>query len=86
MTDSKVGRIDHYYDKIGVAVLETTDDSISVGDTIKIASKAGEERFIQTVTSIQAEHSNVEEASRGEEVGIKVDHPVTEGDLVYKVS
>jgi len=86
MADSKVGRIDHYYDKIGVAVLEVTDNPISVGDTIKITDKSGEEKFTQTVTSIQVEHNNVEEANKGEAVGIKIDQPVTEGDLVYKVS
>lgn len=85
MADSKVGRIDHYYDNIGVAVLEVTDNPVAVGDTIKITDKAGEEKFTQTVTSIQIEHKNIEEASKGEAVGIKVDQPVNEGDLVYRV-
>lgn len=85
MADSKVGRIDHYYDNIGVAVLEVTDNPVAVGDTIKITDKAGEEKFTQTVASIQVDHKSVEEASKGEAVGLKVDQPVSEGDLVYRV-
>lgn len=85
MADSKVGRIDHYYDNISVAVLEITDNSIAVGDTIKITDKTGEEKFTQTVASIQMEHENVDEANKGDAVGLKVDQPVDEGDLVYRV-
>lgn len=85
MADSKVGRIDHYYDNISVAVLEITDNSVAVGDTIKITDKTGEEKFTQTVASIQMEHENVDEANKGDAVGLKVDQPVDEGDLVYRV-
>ncbi|MDD3531969.1 MAG: hypothetical protein PHR64_02010 [Candidatus Shapirobacteria bacterium] len=85
MADSKVGRIDHYYDNIGVAVLEVSDNPIAVGDTIKVADKAGEEKFTQTITSIQVDHKNVDEAGKGDAVGLKVDQPVNEGDLVYRI-
>lgn len=86
MADSKVGRIDHYYGNIGVAVLEISDNSVAVDDTIKITDKNGEEKFTQVLKSIQVEHKNVAEANKGEAVGIKVDQAVIEGDLVYKVS
>jgi translation initiation factor IF-2 len=84
MADSKVGRIDHYYDNISVAVLEVTDNTVSVGDTIKITDKDGEERFTQKIESIQVDHENVDEANKGDAVGLKVDQPVKEGDLVYR--
>ena len=84
MADSKVGKIDHYYDSIGVAVLEITDSPITVGDTIKITDKDGEEKFTQVLESIQMEHKNITEANKGDAVGIKIDEAVTKGDLVYR--
>lgn len=80
----KVGRIDHYYDKIGVAVL-VVEGSIAVGDEIEIRDKSDAPKFTQTVTSIQIEHENVDKAKKGQDVGLKVDQEVKGGDLVYKL-
>jgi len=77
-----VGTITHYYDKIGVAIVELTD-KLKVGDTIAIEGKTT--NFTQKVESIQIEHINVEEAGSGESIGLKVDQKVREGDKVYKV-
>ena len=83
MADIKIGRISHYYDKIGVAVLELTD-SLSVGDKIKFA-RGGEDLFEQEVTSMQVEHEQVQEAKTGDAVGLKTDEEVKDGAEVYKV-
>ncbi len=85
MADVKVGRIDHYYDNISVAVLEVTDNPITVGDTIKVTEKNGEEKFTQTVESMQMEHKDINEANKGDAVGVKINEPVVESDLVYRV-
>ncbi|MFP3289295.1 MAG: translation elongation factor-like protein [Candidatus Micrarchaeota archaeon] len=77
-----VGTITHYYDKIGVAIVELSD-KLKVGDTIAIEGKTT--NFTQKVESIQIEHINVEEAGSGESIGLKVDQKVREGDKVYKV-
>ncbi len=81
MADTKVGDITHYYDKIGVAVVDVLAP-IKVGDRIKIVS--GEQEFEQEVTSMQVEHENVEKAKKGDSVGLKVDQPVKKGE-VYRV-
>lgn len=83
MTDFKVGTISHYYDKIGVAVLNLTGD-LAEGDSIRISGHGGE--FTQTVTSMQSEHEVLKEAKKGSQVGLKVDQPVKEGDEVFRVS
>ena len=83
MADVKVGKITHYYDKIGVAVLELTDESLIVGDTIRISGHGNE--FTQSVGSLQIEHEQIQTAKKGDMVGLKVDQPVKEGDEVYKV-
>lgn len=83
MADFKVGKVTHYFDKIGVAVVELTGPLLA-GDSIKISGKKGE--FTMTVGSMQIEHEQIKEAKKGSTVGMKVDQPVTEGDEVYKLS
>lgn len=84
MTQEKVlGEISHYYDKIGVAVLEIKNGSLKVGDTIKIVGHGAD--FSQTVDSMQEEHEAVEEAKKGVSVGLKVDQKVQKGAQVYLV-
>lgn len=76
----EIGKITHYFGKIGVGVLELTD-SLKVGDTIVITGHGKE--FEQKVESMQVEHEQVEEAKAGDAVGLKVAEPVKEGDTVY---
>lgn len=83
MADFKVGKVTHYYDKIGVAVVEL-DGTISVGDAIKF-TRGGEDLFEQNVESIQVEHEKKDSAGKGEVVGLKVNQEVKEGAEVYKV-
>lgn len=83
MADFKVGVITHYYDKIGVAVLELAD-TLSAGDTIRISGHGNE--FTQTVSSMQVEHESIPVAKKGQAIGLKMDQGVKEGDEVFKVT
>lgn len=83
MADFKVGKITHYYDKVGVAVVELTGD-LAVGDTIKISGHGRE--FTQEVGSMQIEHESVQTAKKGQTIGLKIDEKTKENDEVYKVS
>lgn len=78
-----VGKITHYYSKIGVAVVELSDE-LSVGDTISIEGKTT--NFQQTVESMEIEHQQIQTAKAGDAIGLKVIDKVREGDLVYKVT
>ncbi|MGC9037276.1 MAG: translation elongation factor-like protein [Candidatus Micrarchaeia archaeon] len=80
--EEEVGKITHYYDKIGVAIVEL-HGNLKRGDRISIKGK--NTNFEQQVQSIQIEHINVDEANKGDTIGLKVDQPVREGDTVYKV-
>lgn len=82
MANTLAGKITHYYNKIGVAVVEVLSP-IKVGDQIKISGH--EKEFTHEVTSMQIEHEQIQEAKKGQAIGIKVDQPVKEGDEVYKV-
>lgn len=76
----EIGKVTHYFDKIGVAIIELTD-GLKVGDTVKMKTK---EEFDQEITSIQIDHEPVEEAKAGDVIGTKVDKPVHEGVKVEK--
>lgn len=78
----KVGRIIHYYDKIGVAIVEL-DGDLTVGDAIKFV-RGGEDISEQTVDSMQVEHKKIESAHKGDTIGLKVTGPIREGAEVYK--
>ena len=83
MADLKVGKVTHYYDKIGVAIVELTS-SLGVGDKVKFV-RGGEDLFEQEVTSIQIEHEKVKKAKKGDVVGLKTDKEVKESSEVFKV-
>lgn len=83
MTGFKVGKVTHYYDKIGVAIVEL-DSDLAVGERIKFV-RGGEDLFEQVVTSMQIEHERVDSAKQGDVVGLKTDQEVKEGAEVYKV-
>jgi len=78
----KVGEVTHYFTKIGVAVVDVTAP-IKVGD--RIAVKGMTTNFEQTVDSMQIEGKNIEEAKRGDDVGMKVADRVRMGDVVYRL-
>jgi putative protease len=77
-----IGRVSHYFSKIGVAVIDLSD-SLKVGETIRISG--GETDFTQTVESLQSEHQDIKEAKTGDSIGIKVVQKVREDYKVYKV-
>jgi len=83
MGQFKVGKITHYYDKIGVAVVELSGD-LAVGEKIKFV-RGGEDLFEQPIESIQVEHEQKQSASKGETVGLKVIQEAKEGADVYKI-
>jgi putative protease len=78
-----IGKVTHYFSKIGVAIVELTD-TLKIGDKIKI--KGGNTEFVQDVDSMEIEHKKIEEAKAGDVIGLKVSQKVREGYKVYKIS
>ena len=77
-----IGKVTHYFSKIGVAVIELSD-TLKVGETIRIVG--GETDFDQVIESMEIEHQKVEIAKAGDSVGLKVSQKVREGYKVYKI-
>ena len=82
MAEQQIGRVTHYFGKIGVAAIEVTDGVLSVGDTIHIKGHTSD--FTQTVDSMQLDNANISEAAPGDRIGVKVPDRVRRGDAVYK--
>lgn len=80
MAKKLVGKVTHYYSKIGVAIVQLASD-LAAGDRISIEGAAT--NLQQAVDSMQVEHESVKTASRGSSVGIKVPDKVRPGDNVY---
>lgn len=83
MPEEEIGRVTHYFTKIGVGVVEITKGSLNVGDTIHIEGRTTD--LTQEVESMQIEHEQVQSAKTGQSVGLRVKDHVREHDIVYKV-
>lgn len=81
-----VGEVIHYFPKVGAAVVKFKE-AIKIGVKVKIVGERGEKRepyeFDQIVGSLQKDRSPVEGAKTGDELGMKVDKEVQEGDSVF---
>jgi len=80
---TKVGRIDHFYSKASVAVVDLLAP-LKKGDNILI--RGSTTNIQQTVDSMEVEHKQVGDAQAGQKVGLKVAGHVRENDIVYKVA
>ncbi len=78
-----IGKVTHYYQKAKVIAIELSCD-IALEDRIIIADPNGEVRM--AVESMQIDRKNVNLASSGDSIGIKVASQITLGSRVYKDS
>ena len=81
--EKQIGKVIHWYDKIGVAVIKLTD-TLKKGDNIKI--KREKDEFEDTITSMQLDHADVDSAGKGSEVAIKLSSKAHDGAVVYRVT
>jgi len=77
-----IGKVIHYYDKIGVTVIKL-QKNLKVGDKVKF--EKGDLSFEQVIESMQLEHEPVSEGKKGQEIAVKIDKVAKSGFLVYKV-
>lgn len=84
MPEQEIGKVTHYFGKLSVAIIHLTEGELKVGDTIHVKGHSSD--FTQGVDSIQVEHQSVENAAKGESVGVKVVDHAREHDVVYKVT
>ncbi|MEK7672613.1 MAG: hypothetical protein AAB373_01890 [Patescibacteria group bacterium] len=78
----KCGICEGYYDKIEVAIIRVTS-AIRVGDNIIFEKNDG--LFEQKIDSMQIDRHDVQLATTGSEIGLKVEIKPVVGSTVYKV-
>lgn len=81
MEKKPIGEVTHYYDKIGVAVVKFFK-AVKVGDEIEFKGKQTD--FSQIIGSMQYDHKSIEKAKKSDEVGMKVNEHVKEGDKIFE--
>lgn len=79
----RIGEVTHYFNKIGVAVLDLGAD-LKLGDWVHFLGHSTD--FEQRVNSMQIEHENIEAAEAGDDVAVKVIDRVRPGDGVFRVA
>jgi hypothetical protein len=84
MSEQEIGVIKHYFDRVGAAVIEITAVGLAVGDQIHIKGHTTD--VTTTVASLQFEHTAVQAAKVGDQVGTKVPQRVREHDKVFRVT
>lgn len=80
--EQKIGKVTHYYTKLGVAAVEIDHGVLHKGDKIHIHGHTTD--LEQTIDSMELEHQQIVEADEGKNVGIRVLDHVREHDDVYK--
>jgi selenocysteine-specific translation elongation factor len=83
MPEIAIGKVNDFFARPVVAGIELTA-AIKVGDTIHITGHTTD--LTLTVSSMQIDNANVEQAKAGDNIGIKVTERVRRGDTVYKVT
>jgi putative protease len=77
-----IGIVTHYFPKVRAAVIKLKGP-LSLGDTVKIKGHTTD--FTQAVTSMQIDHVPINNAKKGQEIGLLVDSRTRQHDTVYKV-
>ncbi len=84
MAEEEIGKVSHYFSKIGVAAIQITQGTLAVGDTIRVKGHTSD--FTQTIDSMQVDGQPVSQVGVGQAVGIKTAQHAREHDVVYKVT
>jgi len=83
MAEQEIGKVMDFFAHPVVAGIDMSG-TLKVGDSIHIKGHTTDIEMV--VNSMQIDNTNVDEAKKGQSVGIKVPDRVRVGDTVYKVT
>ncbi len=81
--EEEIGKVMHFFPKVGAAGIEITSGGLKSGDTIHIKGHTSD--FTETITSMQVDNQAVDAADVGDIIGIKTKDRAWEHDKVYRV-
>lgn len=76
-----VGIVTHYFPKVRAGVVKLKAP-LGVGERIRVKGHTTD--FTQEITSMQIDHVPINQAKKGQEIGLLVDSRVRQHDVVYK--
>lgn len=83
MSEEVVGKVSHFFSRPMVVGIDLTG-TLKVGDKIHVKGHTTD--FEMVVGSMQIDNRQVEEAAKGDSVGIKAPERAREGDSVFRLS
>jgi selenocysteine-specific translation elongation factor len=83
MVEQEIGKVMDFFARPVVAGIDMSG-TLKVGDSIHIKGHTTDIEMV--VASMQIDNADVDEAKKGQSVGIKVPDRVRAGDTVYKVT
>jgi len=84
MAEQLVGTVTHYFGKPQVGIVTISDGAVRVGDTIHVLGAHSD--FTMKIDSLELDHTAVDSAGVGAEVGIKLTERAREHDQVFVVT
>ena len=82
MAEKEIGIVSTYFKNVFVAAIKLSD-KLKVGDVIHILGNTTD--FKEEVREIQVSHNKVNEARKGDHIGIKVKDRVRPNDKIFLV-
>ncbi len=76
-----IGVVTHFYGGLSVAIVKCKEP-LKVGDTLQFFGATTD--FKEKIGSMQYDHQSISESKKNQEVGIRVNDKVREGDDVYR--
>lgn len=73
----KIGQVTHYYSRLGVGIVKLSNQ-LKVGDVVRFVGRKTD--LEQPVAQLQYDHKDITVGKKGQEIGVKVNDQVREGD------
>jgi len=83
MKEQEIGYVSKFFGQISVAAIEITAGELHVGDKIRILAHTTDLKM--AVESMQIEHASVENAVKGDSIGVKISDKARRNDKVVKL-
>ena len=83
MGEDKVGEVVKFFSKPSVAAVKITAGELRIGDRVKFTGHTTD--FEDTINSMEIDNSQIEKATAGDYIGIKISDRVRPGDEMFKV-
>jgi len=83
MTETRLGKVKHYFGKVSVAIILCEEDGLHLGETIHI--KGNTTDVTLKVDSMQSNHQEIATVLKGQDAAVKVPIKVRMDDQIYKV-